>query len=992
MPGQFLTKSEREILSSFPHEVAHNDAIIFFTLSSNDMEQVQKRRENQNRLGFALQLGTLRYLGFCPDDFTAIPSPIVEYVANQLNINASIDFLKTYGNRAHTRTDHFQEVQNYLGYRKANSEDITTLSTWLLERALEHDKPTLLFQLVCDKLQIDKIVRPGITSLERMVITARQQAQEETYRRLNFLLTEERKTFLDKVLLPNKTTGRTPLFWLRHAATSNTPKSILGAIEKITFLQGGGVDHWDLSSINPNRRKSLAQLGRKSTNQALQRAIPQRRYPILITFLRQSLEDIIDEVVDLFDRCLADCYARSRRNWNEFRLSIAKTANEKLRIFREIGHILLDSAVSDLQLRESIYNRVPKEDLLSALEECDRLIRPKDDKFYDYLANRYSYIREFTPKFLETISFQSNKKDDPLMKALKRLQELNSDGKRKIPENAPLDFAPKSWLPYLTDKKGKIVRRYYEISALWELRSALRSGDIWIKDSRRYADPETYLIPKDQWPTLRPDVCRLLGIPEDGEQRLKQRQKDLEEIFLKLNKAISSNENIRIEKGSLLVSPLKAEELSESTKQLQKLITERLPQVELTDLLIEVDSWTHFTDNFEHAGGNQPKTKDLLVHLYASIMAQACNFGLSKMAEISDISYRQLAWCTNWYLREETLQTAINNLVNFQYNQPLSRFWGGGTLSSSDGQRFPVPVKARNTTALPRYFGYGRGLTFYSWTSDQFSQYGSKVIPTTARDATYVLDAILDNETELQIVEHTTDTAGYTELIFALFDLLGMQFSPRIRDIGDQRIYRIDKGVVYNHLEPLLKSSINQDLILKNWDDILRVVASIKLGWVTASLFISKLQSYSHQNIITKTIQEYGRLIKSIYIPNYLSSEDYRRRISIQLNKGESLHDLRQFLLFANEGKIRKSQIEDQVNQTSCLTLLTNAIIVWNTRYVQAIIDQLKNEVHNIQDSDLAHISPCRFDHINKYGKYSFDVDKELNRKELRTLRQTLIT
>ena len=108
----------------------------------------------------------------------------------------------------------------------------------------------------------------------------------------------------------------------------------------------------------------------------------------------------------------------------------------------------------------------------------------------------------------------------------------------------------------------------------------------------------------------------------------------------------------------------------------------------------------------------------------------------------------------------------------------MSRHWGGGTLSSSDGQRFPVSGKVRNATALPRYFGYGKGVTFYTWTSDQFSQYGTKVIPATVRDATYVLDEILDNETELPILEHTTDTAGYTEIVFALFDLLGLQFSP----------------------------------------------------------------------------------------------------------------------------------------------------------------------------------------------------------------------
>ena len=158
------------------------------------------------------------------------------------------------------------------------------------------------------------------------------------------------------------------------------------------------------------------------------------------------------------------------------------------------------------------------------------------------------------------------------------------------------------------------------------------------------------------------------------------------------------------------------------------------------------------------------------------------------MAEISGRSYNKLAWCTNWYVREETLQEAINTLVNYQYHQPLSKYWGGGTMSSSDGQRFPVAVKAKNTAVIPPYYGYGRILTYYSWSSDQFSQWGSKPIPSMIRDATYVLDAILDNETELPLYEHTTDTAGYTERIFAFFDCLGYLFSPRIRDLGDQNI------------------------------------------------------------------------------------------------------------------------------------------------------------------------------------------------------------
>ena len=154
--------------------------------------------------------------------------------------------------------------------------------------------------------------------------------------------------------------------------------------------------------------------------------------------------------------------------------------------------------------------------------------------------------------------------------------------------------------------------------------------------------------------------------------------------------------------------------------------------------------------------------------------------GLVEMAHSAGLPYDRLAWTSTWYLREETLKAAVAALVNFQYRQPLAQHWGGGTLSSSDGQRFPVRGKVRNASALPRYFGYGEGITFYTWSSDQFSQYGTKVISSTVRDATYVLDEILNNETDLTILEHTTDTAGYTDLVFCSLRLIGDAVFPAL--------------------------------------------------------------------------------------------------------------------------------------------------------------------------------------------------------------------
>ena len=161
----------------------------------------------------------------------------------------------------------------------------------------------------------------------------------------------------------------------------------------------------------------------------------------------------------------------------------------------------------------------------------------------------------------------------------------------------------------------------------------------------------------------------------------------------------------------------------------------------------------------------------------------------------------------------------------------------------------------------------------------------------------------MDNETDLPIERHTTDTAGYTEIIFALFDLLGLRFEPRIKNLGAQRIYAVSDLSSLKHLLNLDVLRINLELIARHWEDIIRVAASLKMGWVTASLLIGKYQSAQRQSKLVKAFQEYGRLIKSISILRYATNEARRREIGIQLNKGEAMNNLRQFILFAREGK-----------------------------------------------------------------------------------------
>jgi TnpA family transposase len=350
-------------------------------------------------------------------------------------------------------------------------------------------------------------------------------------------------------------------------------------------------------------------------------------------------------------------------------------------------------------------------------------------------------------------------------------------------------------------------------------------------------------------------------------------------------------------------------------------------------------------------------------------------------------TYSKLAWLQAWHIRDDTYSAALAELTNAQLKHPFAANWGDGTTSSSDGQRFRVGGISQGKGQVNPKYGSEPGRQFYTHISDQYSPFSAKIINVGVRDATYVLDGLLYHESDLRIEEHYTDTAGFTDQVFGMMHLLGFKLAPRIRNLGKTKIF-VPPGKIKNYaaLQPMLGEELKINCIKTHWDEILRLAISIQEGTATASLLLRKLSSYPRQNGLAVALRELGRIERTLFTLEWLQSVDFRRRVTAGLNKGESRNALARAVFLNRLGEIRDRSYEQQRYKAGGLTLVTSAIVLWNTVYLERATEALKKQKKEVNEDWYQYLSPLGWEHISLTGDYIWHENKNTKHGEFRPL------
>jgi TnpA family transposase len=979
-PEIILTNEQRLEFTRIPdkneYEIAKH-----YTFSIADLEIINKHRRDYNRLGFAVQLCLLRYPGWSLGLNDVIPETVLSFIADQLKVGMK-DY-KKYFNREKTRLSHFQELRKLYGYTLFLEKDRKKLFDYLLPFAMENDNILRLINVSIYELRQNKVILPGITTIEKIVGETRIKANDSVIKIINDSLTPDQKKRMDILIESPNETAKTIFAWLKADQGQSSPTTFLDIIEKLKKIRELELS-LNIKDVHPNRIRQLSRLGSKYEPHLFRRFDENKRYAMLALYLNDLSQRLIDLAVDIHDKQINILLSKGRKRQEQMQIQNGKMLNEKMIHFVDIGSALIKAKNENLDPYKTIEAIMSWEKVIASVEEAQKMTRPANYDYLDLIDNRYSQLRKYTPALVRYLEFSStNSSLLSLIESLKVINEMNEKGKRVVPENAPLGFLSNRWKKYVIEKDGSINRHYYEMAAFTELKNRIRSGDVAVTGSRVYKNFDEYLITKNEW-IKEKQTSTKLAVNIKFEEYFKERTESLNTRLDWISKNYNKLDGVTIDADGIHVEKLE-KDTPEEAKSFSEKLYNMLPRIKLPYLLLEVASWTNFDKNFIHASTGKPIKNDEKSILMASIMAMGTNIGLVKMADSTPgITYRQMANIAQWRMYDEAMARAQATLVNFQHKQFLSNYWGDGSTSSSDGMRVQVGVSSLNAEHNPHY-GSEKGTTMYRFVNDQFSSFYTKIINTNARDAVHVIDGLLYHETELSINEHFTDTAGYTDQIFGLCHLLGFRFAPRIRDISELILYSINKPGEYQKIEQIIQGKINIKIIQENYDDILRLAHSIQTGKVTGSLIMSKLCSYARQNSLATALREMGRIEKTIFILDYISDEPLRRRIQRGLNIGEAINALARIIFFGKRGELRERDLQDQLQRASALNIIINAISIWNTAYLKKATDYMK--ANNLLNEKLIkHISPIGWEHINFLGEYSFDLKKIIESDKLRPL------
>lgn len=994
-----LSRHRRKAFDSIP-KLAGNERLVYISIDKST--RMHLRNKNAHRkVGFLLLRAYFQAKGRFFDLASAYKRD-VGFAVKRLGLPSSFNFEAS----KYTQTLQNEDkniILRQFGWQLYRSEfavDLTSHAKHLVSRRQLPEK--ILFALldycwakrttIPNYPTLSDIVTNAFRSFETGVMAGWAQSSNEEVRRpfLNLVeSTKQSKTFASLRKIDQDDSWRA---MLSNANLLEIVRDLYLASEeslKPLNLTPEGVRHFSEQAT----KKDLAQLKRQKDKNKLSL--------FLASFVQDQFYQRQDAMLDAFKKIIrnaintakkTDLTARAKNEEEnlESNRAMVDSAKQSRAVLRQILSITKDEGKSFYERNEQVMQLVEAffssetDDIDDACERFDVNISrlQKQRGFYHYLFNQHTgLVRRLTPA-LKALTFDRENSDAPLIEAIDWLRE----SKPLLDENTPQAFLRKAEKALIQDESETPAISRWKILLFCHVIEGIRTKKLTLKYSYRYRLDESYLIPWDEWLSGRDSFTKRANLENfvNGAEVIQAIGSRLNSQYKQVNDLIDKNKVIGFRKTGDSWSLKNLEPDFDESKFIPNLLSEK-KAVTLYELLAEVDKYSGYSTSLQHESEGKELNTKKLKHIYAALMSLGTNLGHHNMARAArNITEKQLRDIEKGWLSPESIAKANDALVEIIQSLSLPTIFhnhDGELHTSSDGKKVVVAVNSLLANFSYKYYGKEQGVSANSFTDEHQAFFHVNVLTSSDREAAYMLDGMVEATRTLYPEGerphlHSTDNHGVTDAVFAGLHFINVSLAPRYKKLHKQTIYSFDTrtrdAMKGRALSP--KSVINRTRILKQWDKMLHLMASIKLGYSSASHMFRLLSLSEKSSELYKAMQEFGRLIKSSFILSYIEQPELRRNIQKQLNRIELGQKLSEAVFFGRSGKLMVGTPTEIQKAMAAKTLLKNAIIVWNYLYLSDYCCQLRNESQkqDVIDS-IATGSVIAWSHINMHGVYDFD-------------------
>ena len=999
MPRINLLKDKDVELFDNPAELTIDEKKVLFTLEfDNNLEP--NLRKDITIVGYILQKGYFlaQKKFFVPSQFR---EEDINYVSKLCGLEYKIDITE-YKRSLYTQHRFF--ILNKFGYR-AFSDCITLFEKEALELVKTPQRPKEIFYSLISFLEEKKIEQPKHYIFAQTISKSLNVFEQNLVNLVDKNLSITQKKLLDEMMnLPSnndEVTSKNPylITKLKKVIQTITPRKIKQSIDDFNIIRD---IHFHLSNITKLNEISgilnyyaVWVLKAEHIQFDSIRDIERKRLYI-VSFIIYQYRIRQDAFVDIFLQVVQKYYNNANKSIaNDFlkkdlkpnkQKQLAKIRNiifSSKKQLEKVKQIIFTNQYVDsqkLSLIKDIFtseNHSLHDDIIQEIDKLENLgtAALKEELFFKELNNGYRKIHNRVAGILLMLEFNTEMSDSNMISVIKNYQAKNG----KITHTAPRDFIPKNEQKWLFTENGEFNPQMYKIFLFREAANHIKGGTLNLRFSDKYKSIDDYLIGYNRWNLEKKELIERANINHMYEMKdaLLLLKENLVEHYKKTNENILTNEYLKFGKDNKprVTTP----KLTEVTSHfVHEAIGENV-YIPLTKILSDINYSTDFTSSFLHYSRKSSKDSPAGNIIYAAVIALGCNIGVRKMCKISTgIGADKLEYVVRWFFSRDNIDEANQMILEITDKLSLPKIYlqkKDSLHTSSDGQKFNVTVPSINATHSFKYFGTGKGISAYSFIDEKSKLFYNSVISASEREAGYILDGLLHNK-DIDSDMHSTDTHGYSEIIFGVCNSLGILFAPRIKNYNDQLLYTF-KDFPRNTYEskgykilPSKSMYIDESIIKEQWENILRLLCSIKLGEVKASIILKRLSSYSKQHPLYKAMKEIGRIHKTLFLLRYFDEPSLRQNIEKQLNKIELSHLFAKAVFFGNNQEFKYETKEEQEIAVACRHLIQNAIILWNYLFISNKLSEIEQKEKIQENIELMkNSSIMTWQHVNMHGE-----------------------